>query len=263
MSREMCDLVRRHGGVPLCTPAVREALLPPGPDALRFIDLLTHGAFSAVVFLTGIGASALLDEAERQGQLQQTLEALRRTTTVCRGPKPSAILRRNNVSVTLGAGEPFTTAELVETMRPLDLADRAVGLLHYGERDPALARALAARGARLHQLCLYEWLMPEDLEPLKTLVRDLISGQFDAVAFTSQIQCRHLFQVAASLNQSDALMEALNGSTVIAAVGPVCAAALRRLGVVPDVVPSNPKMAPLIAALADHFESASDITRES
>ena len=263
MSHEMADLVRRYGGVPTCAPAVREALLPSGPDAARFIGLLISGSFSAVVFLTGAGASALLGDAERQGRLPQTLAALRKTTTVCRGPKPSSVLRRNDVPVALSAGEPFTTEELLAVMRPLELAGRDVGLLHYGERDLALAEALAARGAKVHELCLYEWLMPEDLEPLKALVRDLIAGKFDAVAFTSQIQCRHLFQIASELGESQALTAALNRRTVVAAVGPVCAAALLRLGVSPHVVPSNPKMVPMVAALADYFESAALVTRES
>jgi uroporphyrinogen-III synthase len=263
MSREMSDLVRRYGGEPFCTPAVREALLPSGPDVAQFIDLLIDGSFSTVVFLTGVGASALFAAAERQGQLLQTLEALRNVTTVCRGPKPSAVLRQHNVPVVLSAGQPFTTTELLEVIAPITLAGTRVGLLHYGERDSVLADALAMRGADVHELCLYEWLMPEDLGPLKTLVGDLVAGKFDSVAFTSQIQCRHLFQIAATLGQTDALTEALNTRTVVAAVGPICATALQRLGVTPHVVPSNPKMAPMVSALADYFDSGANITKES
>ena len=263
MSAEMSDLVRRYGGEPFCTPAVREGLLPSSPDVAAFIDLLINGSFSAVIFLTGAGASALFAAAERQGQLPQTLEALRNVTTVCRGPKPSAVLRENSVPVVLSARQPFTTNELVEVMTPLALGGTTVGLLHYGERDPVLANALAARGAEVRELCLYEWLMPEDQGPLKSLVLDLVAGKFDTVAFTSQIQCRHLFQIATALGQKDALIEVLNKRTVVAAVGPVCAAALQRLGVTPHVVPANPKMAPMVSALADYFESGGHLTKES
>jgi uroporphyrinogen-III synthase len=263
MSREMAELVRRYGGVPVSVPAVRESLLPPGPEVDRFIDVLISGTFSTVVFLTGVGASALFEAANRQQRLPQTLEALRKITTVCRGPKPSTVLRRMKVPVTVTVGEPFTTRELLDVIAPLAIAGTHVGLLHYGERDAVLADALTALGADVDELCLYEWQMPEDREPLKALVRDLIAGKFDAVAFTSQIQCRHLFQIAAASGESGALTEALNTRTIVAAVGPVCAAALRRLGVNPHVVPSNPKMAPMIAALVDYFDSAADLTKES
>ncbi len=49
-----------------------------------------------------------------------------------------------------------------------------------------------------------------------------------------------------------ALIDALNSRVVVAAVGPVCRAALEEAGIRPHVVPTNPKMGPLIAALAEH-----------
>jgi catechol 2,3-dioxygenase-like lactoylglutathione lyase family enzyme len=118
----------------------------------------------------------------------------------------------------------------------------------------AAAAALQARGCRLTELSLYEWQLPDDTGPLQDLVRDLIAGRVDAIAFTSQIQARHLFQVAADFGQADALTQALNGRTVVAAIGPTCATALQRLGVTPDVVPEHPKMGHLVVALARHLE---------
>jgi len=35
----------------------------------------------------------------------------------------------------------------------------------------------------------------------------------------------------------------------------VCRAALEESGIVPDVVPANPKMGPLVASLAEYFAS--------
>ena len=87
------------------------------------------------------------------------------------------------------------------------------------------------------------------------LVRELLEDRIDAVAFTNQIQVRHLFQVAAEMNLADRLKEKLSrGDTVVAAVGPVCAEALQALGVTPDVIPARPKMGPMITALAEYFE---------
>ena len=142
----------------------------------------------------------LLREAERLGRLDATLAALRAATTVCRGPKPAAALKRYNVPVRVSPVEPYTTTELLDALSGVDLAGKGVALVHYGEPNHALADALRARGAALEELCLYEWLMPEDVEPLKTLVRELVDERVDAIAFTSQVQCRHLFQVAADLD---------------------------------------------------------------
>jgi uroporphyrinogen-III synthase len=130
---------------------------------------------------------------------------------------------------------------------------KRLAVLHYGERDEALVSAVVAQGARLDELCLYEWLMPVDPETLRNLVREIVAGAVQAVAFTSQVQARHLFRAAGDISLSAELAEALNRRAVTAAIGPVCADALRRLGVHPHVIPARPKMAPFVAELARRF----------
>ena len=51
---------------------------------------------------------------------------------------------------------------------------------------------------------------------------------------------------------------ALNADVIVAAVGPVCADALKQDGVTPDVQPADPKMGPLLMALADYIELTQD-----
>ena len=86
MSGELSDLVRRFGGVPYSAQAVRE--VPRLDQVPALIDALSEGRFSIVVFLTGAGVTALLQEAERLGRLEEALSALRAATIACRGPKP-------------------------------------------------------------------------------------------------------------------------------------------------------------------------------
>ena len=130
--------------------------------------------------------------------------------------------------------------------------------MHYGERNAALADALRARGARLAEACPYEWALPEDIEPLRALVRESRRDSSTRSLFTSQMQVRHLFTVAAELGLAKELATALNDDIIVAAVGPVCAEALKEVGVTPDVQPADPKMGPLLMALADYIE----LTRE-
>jgi uroporphyrinogen-III synthase len=46
----------------------------------------------------------------------------------------------------------------------------------------------------------------------------------------------------------------LTSDVSVVAIGPVCASALRSVGVIPHVQPAHPKMGPMVAALADYFE---------
>jgi uroporphyrinogen-III synthase len=254
MSSELATLVTRLGGEPVCAPAVREVALEAGPAIARLIERLSAGALQVILFQTGVGVKALLKAAEHLNRLEELLSALRRMTTVARGPKPSAVLKQNQVPITVSIQEPFTTKEILAALDGLELQGKGVALLHYGERNVPLAEALVGRGAQLEEVCLYEWQLPDDLEPLRMLIGEIISGRVDAVAFTSQIQVRHLFQIAAELGKAEALRHSLNAETVVAAVGPTCAAAIQSFGVKPQIVPQPPKMGPMVLALAEYFE---------
>src|SRR5262249_40306076 len=197
---------------------------------------------------------ALLNEAEKLGRSEELRAALQKVTTICRGPKPTAVLARKGIKPTLNAAEPFTTTELLEALARLELSGQRVAVLHYGERNEALAEALVSRGAELEELCLYEWRLPEDTTPLVTLIGEVQLGAFDAVVFTSQIQARHLFQIADTLGQTGPLREALNERTVTASIGPTCSAALRALGVEPRIEPEHPKMGPMVMGLGQYFD---------
>jgi uroporphyrinogen-III synthase len=254
MSAELSSMVERLGGTPYSVPAVRETPLEQPEETAQFVDALCAGHFDVMVFMTGVGATALLREAEKLGRLDAALAALRKAITVCRGPKPVAVLRRHDVQVNATAAEPHTTTELLQSLDDIGVAGRRLALVHYGERNETAAAGLRERGGSLHEICLYEWRLPDDTAPLEQLVSEIIDGRIDAVAVTSQIQIRHVFQIADKLGRREALTDALSRKVVVAAVGPVCASALRAHGVVPHVQPSHPKMGPMLLALADYFE---------
>jgi uroporphyrinogen-III synthase len=114
---------------------------------------------------------------------------------------------------------------------------------------------LLADGARVEELCLYEWLLPEDTEPMKKLIKALEAGGVAAIVFTSQIQVRHLFQIADELGQHRELQVALNTGTIVASIGPTCTTVLQDYGVTPHVIPEHPKMGYLIKALAEYISA--------
>jgi uroporphyrinogen-III synthase len=253
MSQELATLIRNNGGDPRSAPSVKEAPLSRQGEVAAFIDRLTAGSYQFVLFMTGVGVKALLQEAEGLGRLDELLQSLRKTTTVCRGPKPIAVLKRYDIPVSIAAPEPNTTAEVIQALKGLDLANQRAAMLHYGERAEEMAEFLIGQGTLLDELWLYEWQLPEDTAPMKELIAEVIRGEIDSVAFTSKVQVRHLFQVAAEIGKVDELREALNSRTVVTAIGPTCAATLIEAGVPPRVVPEHPKMGYMVKAMTDYF----------
>lgn len=258
MGSELASLVLRHGGEPVVAPALSEAPVDAGDAVGALIDALGRGEVQVVVFLTGVGATRLFAEAERIGRLPELLEGLGATTNVSRGQKPWQPLRRAGVPVSVTVPDPYTTDDVIETLSRLDLAGKGVALLHYGERSEAIAAALAAMGADSREIFVYEWRLPDDVRPLESLIDQLLAGRLDAIAFTSQVQVRHLFQVAEPRCGAAALREALETRTLVSAVGPTCAAALAAAGVTPRVVPANPKMGPMVVALMEALRGTAE-----
>ena len=248
LAEEAAAIVRRLGGEPVTAPALREVAHAIPGLADGFIARLATAPDPVVICLTGAGVRALFAQAAEQDCDVGLAHAIARATTVCRGPKPAGALATRKLPASIRAQTPYTTREVIEAMEPLDLRGRFVAVVHYGERNAPLTAWLSHRGAELCELLPYEWQMPEDTAPLVDLVDEAIAGSIDAVAFTSQIQVRHLWKVAGE--RAGALRSALGGPT-IGASGPTCAAALEAVGVAPTVVADPPKLNALLRAMAE------------
>jgi uroporphyrinogen-III synthase len=258
MSRELARLVEKHGGEPICVPAVTERHELDPESAERLVTSLSTGAYDIAVFMTGVAVSMLFEVGDSIGRRPELVAALKKVTTVCRGPKPTAALRGYGVLPTLTAREFFTSAEVIDAFADMELRGRRVLLFHYGERSETLAETLIARQAVVEEQWLYRWQLPEDVSGLEQLVASIIGGQVDALAVTCQIQFRHLYQVAQRLGFERDLVRTLNGRVVVAAVGPTCSAILLAHGVRAQVVPEHPKMGPLIVTLMRYLDRRSD-----
>ncbi|HKO89514.1 MAG TPA: uroporphyrinogen-III synthase [Polyangiaceae bacterium] len=259
MSRELSRLVEKHGGTPLCVPALREVPAVSSEAQRQVVDDLVRTRHDTVIFMTGMAASLLFEAAEHQGRRQELVQGLQRVTTVARGPKPTAALRGFGVPPTLTAREPYTSAELIDALSKLPLEGRRVLLFHYGERSATLAETLRARQVLLEERWLYRWMMPEDTRGLEALVGRLLAGEVDALVITCQVQFRHLLEVARQLSLGPALLEALRREIVVAAVGPTCHAVLQVHGVAVHVLPDQPKMGPLVRSLMLYLEHSSQL----
>lgn len=250
LAGELSELVRRSGAVPVCVGFVREERRPSGEEIAALLGELEPEPSPVFVFSTGVGATALFEEARALGRGAELRDAIARGLSVCRGPKPVAALHKEGIAASLKARSPFTTAEFLETLSQVEVRGRMLVLVHYGEKNEPLVAALSSRGARLRELLLYQWELPDDAAPLARMVEELAQARFAAAAFTSQIQGRNLLKVAEEIGSKAQLVAALRSRVVVAAVGPTCARALDELGIPPSVVPETPKMGAMVGALA-------------
>ncbi len=255
MQSEMGALVERHGGVPLAAPVLQEVYNTDTPEVTALIDDLCGGRVDIAVLQTGVGTRALFEAADTQGRLPELLAALEGMTVIARSPKPAAVLRRNRVRIDLMPPEPFTSEDLIVSIDGIDLSGREVAVQAYGGPNNLLTRTLRERGASVREVALYGWGLPDDLAPVRDLIRRLDAGEVDAVAFTSQPQVSNLLAIAAMSGQEAKLRRSLNsGEVLVASVGPVCTRRLQQNGLKVDVEPDHPHMGNLVLALAERFQ---------
>jgi len=261
-AQELASIVTAYHGVPMSAPSMREVPLHSNPEAVAFADALDRHAFGLVILLTGVGTRTLVAVIERvRGTKDQFLDALRRTKVLARGPKPVAALRELDVPVWLTAPEPNTWREVLSVLdaraNELPLEGLHVAVQEYGESNTDLLAGLAARGATVTRVPVYQWALPEDLGPLQNAIRAIASREIDVVLFTTATQVVHLMQVADRMGMRAAVTAGLR-SLVIASIGPTTTEELARHALVPDLEPTHPKMGFLVRETA---ERAADLLK--
>jgi uroporphyrinogen-III synthase len=248
VGEQMADLVRKYGGKPFSAPALAEI---PDLDPAHIVELLKEWDINppdVFIFQTGVGVKALFAATDALGMTDKLLSQLDAAQVVVRGPKPSAPLRARQVRIDGSAKDPFTTAEVLFELDTVAPQAKRVVVQRYGETNAELQKALEQRGLQVTEIATYRWSLPENTAPLFALMDALDRNEIDAVAFTSASQAHNLFNLAQQAGRAEALKNSLNRSR-IASIGPVCTAALNRLGIRVDIEPHPPKLGPFVTAL--------------
>lgn len=243
-------LIRRHGGVAVVAPAMREVPLTESSLALDFLGRLERREIDVVVLMTGVGLRALADLSRDLHPPERLAELLGATTLVARGPKPIAELRKLTLAPHVKVPAPYTWRELLAALdAEAPVGDRQVAVLEYGAPSDELVPALEARGAAVLAVPLYRWALPEDKAPLREGVGRLARREADVALFTSGAQVDHVMQVADELGVREEVLAAPR-QVLVASIGPVCSAALRGHGLAVHMEPEHPKLGHLLTAVA-------------
>src|SRR5438046_2847023 len=195
-----------------------------------------------MIFMTGVGFRHLLAAVEKHVDRQRYLHSLADITTICRGPKPVAAMAEVRLKPTHRVPEPNTWRELLATIDGgVAIANHTVGLQEYGITNRSLIAGLEARGAKVVNVRVYQWELPEDTKPLEENIRAMVAGERDVVIFTSAHQVANLLRMAQQLGMEQPLREVL-ARMAVASVGPTTSEMLCEQELSADIEPEHPKM---------------------
>ena len=257
-AQEIAQLIRNFGGVPVVAPATRE-VETPSEDEREIVRRIVLKEFEVMIFMTGVGARALVRFAEGIRPRHEFLSAVGESKVVVRGPKPAAVMRELGVPIALHVPEPNTWREIIQALDEnpdrVPLKRQQVLIQEHGEASPELYAALGEREALVTPVRVYRWELPQNIEPVRAAIRELAEKKIDVVMFTSSVQFVHALEVAKAMGMENEFRSGL-GHAKVASIGPTSSAKLREHGIHVDLEPTHPKMGFLVAEAAESTRPA-------
>jgi uroporphyrinogen-III synthase len=244
---QLARLLEREGATVYSCPLLRETPVEHVGNARQFMELCETSKVDFIVFYTGVGIEFLFRSENKP-------DVISRSQVIARGPKAVNALKKFGVRGYVVADEP-TTEGILATLAREGVREKSVLVQLYGQDNSELRRGLETMGATVTGISLYHYEQASDTQAVSELVRRITNGEIDAITFTNGPQARFLLKEAVSLGSGEELLKHFNKNTVVVSIGEVTSRALREMGIEPHVIPDDPKMGPMVKALAEFFES--------
>jgi uroporphyrinogen-III synthase len=240
-------MLERRGANVLRCPLIAILDVPDPQPVLQWIRQFNAANCDDLILLTGEGLRRLLAciATHEPGLRDEFVQQLSRVRKITRGPKPARALRELGLKPDIAAEVP-TTAGVIDSLRPENLAERRIGVQLYGSdpNEPLIA-FLRSAGARVTTVAPYIYANQAADDAVLDLLKKMSAGSVDVIAFTSKAQVDRLFAVA----PPEVIQEALR-HTEVAAVGPVVREALETRAVAVRFMPQESFfMKPLTSAI--------------
>ncbi len=245
---ELATTLRRRGASVVHGPTLAGDVPADRDDLAGIIDAIIARPPTLFAASTGTGMRLLAEVAAERGHADALRDALDRAVVLARGAKARGGLGRLQVTPTWTAPDELDHQVAEELRRRAAAGDRVVVQAHGagGRVYDRLADDLDVRVVRP-----YVSAPLDDPGPAADLAAAVADGTLDVVVFTSPGAVHGLADVAVAEGRHTAVTNALgvDGEVVVAAVGPVTAAAVDEHGWSPRIVPDTHRTGALVRSL--------------
>ncbi|MEQ1354180.1 MAG: uroporphyrinogen-III synthase [Candidatus Acidiferrum sp.] len=202
-------------------------------------------SFDWIIFTSENAVRAVVKRAGVRGNLRNV--AGRRSRAAAVGPTTAAAAERAGFFVDYQA-KTHSGASLANELGER-LRNQAVFLPRSDRANPDLPGLLRNYGATVTEAIAYRTVTPVNLDREK--IAAIVHGEVDAILFFSPTAVEHFIGIV-----GDKILQALQSSVAITAVGPITANALNQAGVKDLIVASETTSDAVVAALEKHFLTA-------
>jgi uroporphyrinogen III methyltransferase/synthase len=245
-ARELGDALENLGAEAIVAPTFR-ITAPEDPEAVdraaasvdRFDWVVFESAVSAARFLSALSGGP------------RDMRALGRASLCAVGPSTADQLVAHGLKADVVIPElrVESVADAMASHSPI--ANREILVVRPDYDRNAMASALTERGGSVTDLIAYRTAPDSPDSPAAQRIYGmLLDGHVDAVTFTNPTSVQRFATLVGEEQAADLL-----GTTVVATIGPVTAAAALELGITPTIVADTYTVEGLVDALVRHFSA--------
>jgi uroporphyrinogen-III synthase len=221
------------------------------PELLRARTLeLIETPPDYVIANTGLGIRTWLSAADGWGLDADLRQTLSETRILARGPKAAGAVQIAGLEV-WWRSPTEQLADVADRLVQEELPGKRVAFQLHGDDRQVLTQRLAAAGADVIEIPVYQWALPEDGQPARRLIDLACGGGIDAVTFTAGPAIRHLLELADAEGRASELLAAFNTNVIAACIGPVCASVAEDEGIQRPLTPPHWRLGSLVRTLGE------------
>lgn len=242
----------RYGAEVRHAPTITIVPLDDDPQLRRDTEDVLTAPVGFTAITTGAGFRGWLDAADGWGRKDDLLHALSASRIFARGPKAVGALRGAGLREEYSALDE-SNEELFGVLTAAGVAGVRVAVQLHGTTLPEFLDPLTAAGASVVAVQPYRWHSPPNTAPVFSLIHEVLSGELEALVFTSAPAATNFLTLADELGRGDELRAVLRrATTVCACVGPVTAAPLEAADI-RTLQPERQRLGALVKLLVRHF----------
>ncbi|MBE0523081.1 MAG: uroporphyrinogen-III synthase [Methanosarcinales archaeon] len=180
-----------------------------------FVKRVLAGQSDIVIFTSANGIDHTLDKITDR---EEFIQALNRCKTIAIGPKTGEAAQNKGITISF-VPQSYSSEGLVKAIAP-DVKGKVVDIARSSHGALILVEGLENAGAEVFETQVYEIARPKRNAQQEELIQALIENKVDAIAFTSSMMVKNLFELASEMDVLDKLTKALNfHKLIVAAIG--------------------------------------------
>ncbi|HWD63248.1 MAG TPA: uroporphyrinogen-III synthase, partial [Humibacter sp.] len=252
-SGDLIDALERRGAQVLHAPAIQMANTDADDPVIADTRTVLDAKPDILLATTAYGIRRWFEVADAAGLGDALVATLADVDILVRGPKARGGIRAAGLD-DHGMSDEETTASLIDRVLERYSAGKVIIVQVHGYTDEPQLERLRSAGHRVLTVSPYRWLAPDASDGrVLRLIDAACSGRLDCITFTSAPAVDALFRTAELIGRREDLIRTMSDRVLAAAVGPVTAAPLIKLGVTP-IQPDRHRMGALIRLVCEELE---------